>query len=281
VLKPAHLGATRVAVVEPTNTWQAYNDYAGDSWYFGSDETTSLDRPYVNRGVPLHFRYYDLGFVRWLAHTHRDVDFLSDDDLEHLFSGRRLHQRYDLVVFPGHEEYVTRHVYDLITQYRDDGGNLMFLSADNFFYRVVRSGESMTRVGRWRDLGRPEAALVGAQYVNWNEGKFPNLPYEVVGASSAPWLFAGTSLHDGSRFGNYGIEIDARTADSPPGTQLVAQIANALGPGMTAEMTYYETSAGAKVFDAGVMNFGGTSLVPVVAQMLENLWQRLTAPPSG
>ena len=42
----------------------------------------------------------------------------------------------------------------------------------------------------------------------------------------------------------------------------------ALRPGVSAEMTYYETDAGAKVFAAGVLNFGGTSLVPVVRQML-------------
>jgi len=277
VLSASRLGESRVAVVEPTNTWQAYNNFDGQSWYYGGGETVSLDRPYLNHGVPRHFRNYDLGFIRWLARTHKAVDFLSDDDLEHLFSGGRLHRRYDLIVFPGHEEYVTRHVYDLITQYRDDGGNLMFLSADNFFYRVVRSGDSITRSGRWRDLGRPEAALVGTQYVNWNEGKFPNRPFEVVGARTAPWLFAGTGLRNGSRFGTYGIEIDARTAESPAGTRVLARIENAFGPGVSAEMTYYETAAGAKVFAAGVMNFGGTSLVPAVSQMLENLWQRLAA----
>ena len=190
VINSPRLGTTRVAVIEPTNTWQAYNNFDGESWYYGGGETVSLDRPYLSRGVPRHFRYYDLGFIRWLERTHKAVDFYTDDDLEHLFSGGRLRQRYDLIVFPGHEEYVTRHAYDLITQYRDAGGNLMFLSANNFFRRVLRSGDSMTRSDRWRDIGRPEAALVGAQYVNWNEGRFPNRPYTVVGVGVAPWLFA-------------------------------------------------------------------------------------------
>jgi hypothetical protein len=43
-------------------------------------------------------------------------------------------------------------------------------------------------------------------------------------------------------------------------------------------MTYYTTAAGAKVFSAGVMNFGGSALWPVVSTMTENLWTKLTRP---
>ena len=39
----------------------------------------------------------------------------------------------------------------------------------------------------------------------------------VVGADAAPWLFDRTTLTNGRRFGNYGIEIDQRTAASPAG----------------------------------------------------------------
>ena len=43
-------------------------------------------------------------------------------------------------------------------------------------------------------------------------------------------------------------------------------------------MTYYETKRGAKVFDAGAINFGGTAEWPVVSRMLDNLWSRLSRP---
>ena len=43
---------------------------------------TSARRPFLDRGVPPHFRQYDLGFLRWLAHTGKQADFLADDDLE-------------------------------------------------------------------------------------------------------------------------------------------------------------------------------------------------------
>ena len=183
-----------------------------------------------------------------------------------------------MIVFPGHEEYVTPRAYDVVEQYRDLGGNLMFLSANNFFYRVLREGNTITRSGRWRDLGRPEARLVGVQYIGWNENRFPNQPYSVVAADAAAWLFRGTGLANGSRFGNYGIEIDARSPESPPGTQLLATVPNVFGPGNSAEMTYYRTARGAKVFAAGTLNFGASALSPIPSRMLENLWLQMTQP---
>jgi hypothetical protein len=285
VVRQSPFEHSRVAVVMPTNTWQAYNlrdddlDGRGNSWY-ANDAVTSVrvHRPFLHRGVPPRFRGYDVGFLRWLAHTGRNPDFYTDDDLERFVSGARLAAAYDLVVFPGHEEYVTPHVYKLITDYRDSGGNLIFLSANNFFYRVVRSGNRITRSGRWRDLGLPEGALIGAQYLNWNQGVYPNRPYTVIGFGNAPWLFAGTGLHDGSRFGRYGIEIDARVAESPAGTHVLAAIPDVFGAGQTAQMTYYSLPNGAKVFDAGAMNFGGTTELPPVRQLVQNLWTRLSRP---
>ena len=84
-------------------------------------------------------------------------------------------------------------------------------------------------------------------------------------------------MRPGSRFGHFGIELDRRTAASPPGTQVVAEIQNLDGSGLTAQMTYYERR-GAKVFAAGAFTLGGAALWPQVSQVLDNLWRRLTAP---
>jgi len=279
IVRPAHLGEKRVLVVLPTNTWEAYNFRGGDSWYFDATvHVVDLTRPFFSPGLPPHYAGYDLGFQVWLAKHDKHPDVISDDDLDAVASGDVLARDYDLIVFPGHEEYVTAHMYDAIQRYRDLGGNLAFLSANNFFYRVIRRGDTITREGRWRDLGRPEAALVGAQYVNWYQGRYENRPYVVTGSAGAPWLFRGTGLGDGSSFGKYGIEIDAPTSASPRGTRVLARIANIFGPGETAEMTYYATPAGARVFDAGVINFGGTSLWPGVREMVRNIWNELSRP---
>ena len=284
IVRPRALGGSRVAVVLATQTWQAYNfadangDGWGDSWYVsGRTHAIDLTRPFLDFGIPFRFHDWDLTFLTWLQQTGKTVDYLSDEDVGRVASGDELGRRYDLIVFPGHEEYVTGHELDVITRFRDLGGNLAFLAANNMFWHVDIDGHRMSKVGLWRDEGRPEASLVGAQYVGSNHGGV-QAPFEVTGAASAPWLFAGTGLQDGSTFGRYGIEIDATGPGSPAGTIVLARIPNLLGPGRSAEMTYYETAEGAKVFDAGAINFAATATEQPVSTMLENLWDRLTAP---
>ena len=143
VVRPLRLGEHPVAVVLPTLTWQAYNlrdedgDGRGDSWYADwRTKTVRLGRPFLSRGVPYNFRRYDLPFLHWLARTGRDVDVLSQSDLEAGPARRALADAYDLIVFPGHHEYVTTREYDLVEGYRNLGGNLMFLS------RTTSSGRS-------------------------------------------------------------------------------------------------------------------------------------------
>jgi N,N-dimethylformamidase len=281
VVRPRRLGEHRIAVMLPTNTWQAYNfrdanrDGIGDTWYADQRLSVELDRPFQKHGVPPHYAQYDLLFLRWLARSGKQVDVLSDDDLERVPSGAALARAYDLIVFSGHHEYVTTHEYDVTEDYRDRGGNLLFLSANNFFYHVTRTGSVLHRIGRWRDAGRPEAALVGIQYLDWNHDEFGNGPYVV---RTPGWPFAGTGLRPGSRFGTYGIEIDAPMSSSPPGLKVLATIPNLFGRGRSASMTYYTTRAGAKVFAAGAINFGGTALWRPAAQVLEHVWAELAQP---
>jgi hypothetical protein len=277
VVRPAHLGHAPIAVVVPTYTWQAYNRRAGGTWYVcGCVHTVDLTRPYLDSGVPYNFGQYDRNFFRWLSRSHFPVDVLADQDLNRIDSGSELWHLYRMVVFEGHGEYVTSHMFDVTEQYRSLGGHLAFLSANDFFRDVVVGGDSMTLIGRFRDLGRPEAALIGAEYVDWYRNRYPNQPYRVVRADRVPWLFARTGLKDGSLIpGYYGIEIDGTTSASPPGTTVVATIPN-IFPGETADMTYYTTGAGAEVFDAGTINFGGAAANPYVARMLHNLWTHMS-----
>ena len=276
VLRPRRLGKHRVAVVLPTLTWQAYNfrdddrDGSPDTWY--ADRTRRslrLARPFLNRGVPLRFRSYDLPFLHWLAWNDRPVDYFAQSDLERMTSPRGLRQAYDLIIFPGHHEYVTGREFGLITAYRNMGGNLMFLSANNFYWRVERRGTRLNLIAMWRELGRAEAALVGVQYVTY--GSHLRGPYVVRDTRRTPWLFRGTGLRKGSSFGTFGIEIDRKTAASPRGTHVIAELRNGQGAGLAAQMTYYERG-GAKVFAAGAFTRGGSATRPYGAKLLDNLW---------
>jgi hypothetical protein len=284
ILRPSRLGHAPVLVVEPTNTWHAYDDFEGDSWYLDpAVHAIDLTHPFaasrvngkpVPAGLPEQFQRFDVGFLRWYWHSGYQADFVSDDDLEHLSNARQL-SRYRLIVFAGHEEYVTSHTFDLITGYRNAGGNLAFLSANNFFYKVQVSGNTMTGRIPWRRVGRPEAALVGAQYAGWDEGNYPNRPYRITNTAAAPWLFKGTGLHDGSSVGNYGIEVDEPNSASPPQTHVLAAIPNELGPGKPAEMTIY-TRGRSTVFAAGAINFEASAHWPALSRFFSNLWSHLS-----
>jgi hypothetical protein len=61
--------------------------------------------------------------------------------------------------------------------------------------------------------------------------------------------------------------------------QVLAELPDLFGFGQTAQMTYYETETGARVFAAGAFSLGGSALAPPVRPVLENLWLRLAGDP--
>jgi hypothetical protein len=282
VVRPERLGEHRVAVIVPTYSWQAYNlwdesgDGFGETWYAAwKHRTVRLGRPFLNRGVPPRFRRYDLPFLRWLQLRDQSVDYLSEADL----AGSRgdvLARSYKLIVFPSHHEYVPSSTYDAVERYRDRGGNLLFLSANNFFWKVSRHGSLLERTTIWRNVPRPEAALLGVQYRGNDQG-LKRRPFVVREARANAWLLAGTGLSTGSTFGSFGIEIDGTAPVSPRATQVLAEVPNLLGPGQTAQMTYYETPGGTRVFSAGALDFTSRALSAPVDRMLDNLWRRLAS----
>jgi hypothetical protein len=284
VVPPKRLGQNRVAVVMPTRTWQAYNfrdddrDGHGDTWYATVGHSTArLYRPYLNRGVPPHFRSYDLHFIHWLSRTGKKVDFLSQAELDGIRPAA-LRGSYDVLVFPGHHEYVTTGEYDAVEGFRDLGGSLVMLSADNFFWRIDLENGVMTRIAKWRELDRPEAALLGVQYIGNDEGEHRGA-WLLRKAPATDWLFAKTGVTVGQGFSNAGIEIDHTNSHSPRGTQVLGELPNLLGPGMTGQMTYYSTSRGAQVFSAGAFTLAGSIRQKPVAQLLENIWDRFVGSP--
>jgi hypothetical protein len=276
VLAPPRLGGHRIAVVMPTQTWQAYNyrddnrDGIGDTWYAGHGQTTArLYRPFEDRGVPAHYKYYDEPFLRWLVHERIPVDVLSDAELRQT-SGAALARAYQLIVFPGHHEYVTRHEFDAVTRYRDLGGDLIFLSANNFYSKVTIRDGVMTRVGWYRYLHQPESALVGVQFYHNDLGEHRG-PWTIRPTDAGRRIFSGTGLVPGDQLVSGGIEADEVTTASPPHLRVLAEIVNLFGDGRNAQMTYYETAQGAKVFAAGAFTLACSSWEPHVSRLIENL----------
>jgi hypothetical protein len=267
--------SSRVAVLISDQTWCAYNFYDGDhdgfpdSWYAGGRDVVQLARPFDHSGVPWLFGGQDWPFLRWLRLHDVKVDFLAESDVVAL--GSALGENYDLVVVPTYLEYVTEAEYDAITHYRDQGGDLIFLASNDIYWKVDVVGSSMIRIARWRDLGRPEAALVGAQYAGSKTGDVS--PYVVADSTAASWAFEGTNLEVGDLFSYAGGEFDVRSPASPPDTQVLANVRTTVHRG---EMTYYEFG-GAKVFAPGTF-FAGRVLRPAESRLLENIWNHSDAP---
>ena len=134
----------------------------------------------------------------------------------------------------------------------------------------------MEKTKQWRDLGRPEAALIGVQYRGNDRGEARG-----PGSSGTSRRCRGSSPAPVSaparRFGeDWGIEIDADLAGlaaERPGASPRSR--TCFGPGLTAQMTYYETRAGAKVFAAGAFTLAGAALEPGIPRVLANLWAHL------
>jgi hypothetical protein len=59
---------------------------------------------------------------------------------------------------------------------------------------------------------------------------------------------------------------------------VLAQIPNLYGPGFTAQMTYYETTSGAKVFAAGAFSLARSVSDPGIDTLVANLWKELSRP---
>ena len=210
----------------------------------------------------------------------KTAEFISDSDFDQIANGDALARAYDFVVFEGHTEYVTAHEYDVVQRFRDLGGNLMFLSANNFFWKVEKHGQVLRKIGKWRDAGRPEAALIGVQYRANDDGQKQGL-FTVANTRLAP----GSGRAPGSSTARRSASSSAATASRstrPRRSRLPARWSSRRSRTCSGRDDgadgYYETAAGAKVFAAGTLDFGGSATFWPVKQILDNLWARLSQP---
>jgi hypothetical protein len=145
---------------------------------------------------------------------------------------------------------------------RDGGADLAFLGANAGYWRVTLKGDDVycakdaaiqPRNIRWRDLGKPESAVVGMLY-----DAFP-VEGPMVVREPGFALFEGTGVKRGASFpGLVGIESDRYY----PGFQTPRDIevptlspVTCRGIGTWSTMTYYSVASGANVFATGTMNW--------------------------
>ncbi|MES3021186.1 MAG: N,N-dimethylformamidase beta subunit family domain-containing protein [Pseudomonadota bacterium] len=293
--------AAPLAVLASTNTWQAYNAWAGASVYeYHIDD--GLHRPDIflvhqRRPNPAatmidaigHLACEEKHVLAWLEREGIAYDLYSDSDLD---AEPGLLARHRALVLNTHSEYWTGPMYDGLERFLGGGGNLTYLSANGLFWKTAARGPQLEvrhdcsrhefideAGGRWRDHGRPETRVTGIRFTRAGQ-KSGFKPYRVLAAGH--WIFADTGVKNGSLVGARGVKyqgasgweldtIDARAR--PAGMVHLAKGCNAWGSG--ADMTYFTHAGGGGVFAVGSITFGGSLVVDaVLSQMMRNVFAR-------
>ena len=274
--------AGQVVIKNCVPTWQAYNTWGGYDLYTGPGTgyanrslAVSLDRPYDGGGADM-FLTYERNIVKLAERMGLPLAYVTSMDIAadpHLLDGA------SALISGGHDEYWAPAERAHVTAARDAGVNLAFLGANALFRRIrlaatavggdrlvicyktsylsdpLYGKDNALVTSDWRDGPDPdpESSLIGTSY----EGYPAVAPYVVSTQDS--WVFAGTGVPAGARFGHLvGIEYDRVNPAYPvprPIEVLSHSPLSCQGVGSFADSAYYTHPGGAGVFNAGTMRW--------------------------
>jgi hypothetical protein len=274
-------------VVWPYLTWRAYNSYDADlngipdSWYqFWRQRRVSLRGPILPGGQEDDHKA-TLPFSRWLCARHPRVQSVTDVELGRL--PLSVVRRYSALVFPGHSEYYEPNTWDLLRDYRDRGGHLVFLQANPFYRQVKlvagRNAMVMTDLDA-RDRGYSDFALAGVGYDGCCFPRSHASRYvAATGAAFARvrWLFRGTGIGPGQAFGYAGSESDRIDPELTPHDHVVAAKAIIAGNyGVVNAALVWSHAGRGQVFATGNYDFLRMRR-SLTWTLLDNLWRKLVS----
>lgn len=207
----------------------------------------------------------DTNINAFLEHLQLGHDIIADEDIHH--DGLAALAPYRVLVTGTHPEYWSSDMLAALEQWLRDGGRLMYLGGNGFYWRVAFSeqwpgaielrraedgvrnwqcevGESYHAFngeygGLWRRLGCPPNALVGVGFAA--QGFEQAIGYQRSEASynsRAAWIFDGVEASDigtsGLGGGAAGQEIDSFNADlGSPAHAVILASATEFGADMT------------------------------------------------
>jgi len=197
-----------------------------------------------------HFQA-DSHLIAWLHNQDIAYDIVTDDELDR--DGVAAISGYKAVLTGSHPEYHTSATLDALKDYRDNGGGLIYLGGNGFYWRIVRHSEEPTLLeirrsedglrawasepgeyynafdgsygGLWRRNGRPPQKLVGIGFTA--QGNFVGMPYKRVNYDkNMDWVFDGINgelLGDFgfSGHGAAGFELDRRDEKLDEGQDII------------------------------------------------------------
>lgn len=255
--REAHIAQSREWKAYPYNPGE-HRDYGLSTYNQHTDGSgigvVSWRRPMLNlrlgyftypypeiRGSGLRHYPADSHLLMWMAHQGNEVDLITDAELH--AEGESLLAPYKVVVTGSHPEYHTAPMLDALLRYRDQGGRLVYLGGNGFYWRValdphreglieVRRAEGGIRAwaaepgeyyhqfdgeygGLWRRNARPPQQLVGVGFSA--QGNFVGSHYRIHPSARANpkvnWILEGVSAEtvgaEGfSGHGAAGFELD-------------------------------------------------------------------------
>lgn len=239
---------------------------------------------------PSHLAAAEWRLLAWLEREGYQHDLYAEaqlhDDTLDLDS-------YSVLVLSTHPEYWSRRMFARVKSWvHERGGRLIYLGGNGVDCEVVFEDDSTLRFltqdedpngsqeNRMHRSYEPTASLLGVVFTH--SGAMVSAPYRVLDDSH--WAFAGTGLRNGNLFGTRslqercpggasGHETDKRSANSPPGTVLLAKGLNPDDGG--AEMVHYQVPSGGQVFSAGSITWPAAILVDKgVARITANVLNR-------
>jgi len=243
--------SSNVTFVSSVLTWQAYNQWGGQSLYKGTDgkretraTSVSLDRPYDGDGAG-QFRYMEQPLVQLIEQLGLDINYLTDIDLD-----KAAEINSASVVLGGHSEFWTQSMRDVIEKEINEGTNLLIFGGNTAYAKTELIDRTMNERIPYRDINQPESLFMGSQFFAVGIRK----DLEVQATSSWPFNVLGKA---GKIKGIYGYEADTAMGTKGPGVEVLARASiSPTEKGFVAMSTYYAAPSG-----AGVLNMGTNAWV--------------------
>lgn len=211
VVRPTQPHA-QVAVILPTNTYEAYNSWGGHDAYThspGGIRYVARQRPADNlavrpEGRPRAELYSDLLLLRWMNSHGIGYDLYTDPDLD---ADPGVLRKYRVVVMGSHAEYWTDAARQGLVDFQNNGGRLINTGGNAIYERVhyntsrdvIRFRLAHGARDYFLHAGKPQSQLLGVDYDGSDILTFA--PYQV--SHDHPML-AGTGLKVGDTFGHVG-----------------------------------------------------------------------------
>lgn len=171
---------SKLLVLYPTNTINAYNCAGGNSLYTeNAVATVSFQRPLDGSNMPI----YADPFVQWINSHNYDVGFLSDQDMDNY---AEIENAQVLVVI-GHSEYWSRKARINFDRLIESGKHALVLSGNTMWWQV-RYSEDGSKMICYKNYYQDPITDPLMKTVNWDN---VNLNYSILQSIGGDFVHGG------------------------------------------------------------------------------------------